>query len=174
MSGGWVTTDQTSDTYSYKCKVTSNNISFSTGDNQGSIKTIQCRLESKGSTVVTSNDTSQGTPYGDPVTITATNDWSHTFTNLPLTGTDESGNTVNYYYYVVETPVTNYDVSYDNNSGIQSGKITVTNKATDNPEYVLPETGGGGTARYTFGGFLLTSGAALWLFCRRKRRREAV
>ena len=174
MSGGWVTTDQTSDTYSYKCKVTSNNISFSTGDNQGSIKTIQCRLESKGSTVVTSNDTSQGTPYGDPVTITATNDWSHTFTNLPLTGTDESGNTVNYYYYVVETPVTNYDVSYDNNGGIQSGNITVTNKATDNPEYVLPETGGGGTARYTFGGFLLTSGAALWLFCRRKRRREAV
>lgn len=118
--------------------------------------------------------TPEGTPYGDPVTITATDNWSHTFTNLPLTGTDESGNTVNYYYYVVETPVTNYDVSYGNNSGIQSGTITVTNKATDNPEYVLPETGGGGTARYTFGGFLLTSGAALWLFCRRKRRREAV
>ena len=107
-------------------------------------------------------------------TITADNNWTYTFKNLPLTGTDESGNTVNYYYYVVETPVTNYDVSYDNNSGIQSGTITVTNKATDNPEYVLPETGGGGTARYTFGGFLLTSGAALWLFCRRKRRREAV
>lgn len=118
--------------------------------------------------------TPEGTPYGAPVTITATDDWSHTFTNLPLTGTDENGNTVNYYYYVVETPVTNYDVSYDNNSGIQSGAITVTNTATDNPEYVLPETGGGGTARYTFGGFLLTSGAALWLFCRRKRRREAV
>lgn len=173
MSGGWVTTDQTSDTYSYKCKVTSKNISFSTGDNQGSIKTIQCRLESKGSTVVTSNDTSQGTPYGDPVTITATNDWSHTFTNLPLTGTDENGNTVNYYYYVVETPVTNYDVSYDNNSGIQSGAITVTNTATDNPEYVLPETGGGGTVGYTLGGFALTAGAALWLLARKKRRREA-
>ena len=55
------------------------------------------------------------------------------YENLPLTGTDENGNTVNYYYYVVETPVTNYDVSYDNNSGIKSGAITVTNTATDNP-----------------------------------------
>ncbi|MCI6937716.1 MAG: LPXTG cell wall anchor domain-containing protein [Clostridiales bacterium] len=118
--------------------------------------------------------TPEGTPYGAPVTITATDDWSHTFTNLPLTGTDENGNTVNYYYYVVETPVTNYDVSYDNNSGIQSGAITVTNTATDNPEYVLPETGGGGTVGYTLGGFALTAGAALWLLCRRKRRREAV
>lgn len=118
--------------------------------------------------------TPEGTPYGAPVTITATDDWSHTFTNLPLTGTDESGKTVNYYYYVVEEPVTNYEVSCDNNNGIQSGAITVTNTATDNPEYVLPETGGGGTVGYTLGGFLLTSGAALWLLCRRKRRREAV
>lgn len=118
--------------------------------------------------------TPEDTPYRTVTLNTGDIGWSYTFENLPLTGTDESGNTVNYYYYVVETPVTNYDVSYDNNGGIQSGNITVTNKATDNPEYVLPETGGGGTARYTFGGFLLTSGAALWLFCRRKRRREAV
>lgn len=165
-------------TYDYTCKITANPITFTTGDNVSSIESITCALIKSGNSGSTNNGNTttdpEGTPYGDPVTITATNDWSHTFTNLPLTGTDESGNTVNYYYYVVETPVTNYDVSYDNNSGIQSGKITVTNKATDNPEYVLPETGGGGSEGYTIGGFLLTSGAALWLFCRRKRRREAV
>lgn len=117
--------------------------------------------------------TPEDSPYRTVTLNTGDIGWSHTFTNLPLTGTDENGNTVNYYYYVVETPVTNYDVSYDNNSGIQSGAITVTNTATDNPEYVLPETGGGGTMGYTLGGFALTAGAALWLLARKKRRREA-
>lgn len=117
--------------------------------------------------------TPEDSPYRTVTLNTGDIGWSHTFTNLPLTGTDENGNTVNYYYYVVETPVTNYDVSYDNNSGIQSGAITVTNTATDNPEYVLPETGGGGTVGYTLGGFALTAGAALWLLARKKRRREA-
>lgn len=117
--------------------------------------------------------TPEDSPYRTVTLNTGDIGWSHTFTNLPLTGTDENGNTVNYYYYVVETPVTNYDVSYDNNSGIKSGAITVTNTATDNPEYVLPETGGGGTVGYTLGGFALTAGAALWLLARKKRRREA-
>lgn len=50
----------------------------------------------------------------------------------------------------------------------------VENEVDDTPRYELPETGGGGTEGYTLGGFVLTAGAALWLLCRRKRRREAV
>lgn len=38
--------------------------------------------------------------------------------------------------------------------------------------YELPATGGGGTARYTLGGFTMAAGAVLWLCYRRKRRRE--
>lgn len=89
------------------------------------------------------------------------NGWSHTFTDLPLTGTDEDGNTVNYYYYIEEIPVLNYETSYENNGGIQSGTITVTNKATDNPEFALPETGGHGMLRYIMGGILLMLASVL-------------
>ncbi len=94
-------------------------------------------------------------------TLNKDNNWSHTFTNLPLTGTDEDDNTVNYYYYIEEIPVLNYDTSYENNGGIQSGTITVTNKATDNPEFALPETGGHGTLRYIMGGILLMLASVL-------------
>ncbi|MGM9584581.1 MAG: SpaA isopeptide-forming pilin-related protein [Faecousia sp.] len=157
-------------TYEYECTVTSNSISIAVSDTVECLNTVSYEM------LVASGAHNLQTTDGTLVmskTITATDDWSHTFTNLPLTSTDENGNTVNYYYYVVETPVTNYDVSYDNNSGIKSGAITVTNTATDNPEYVLPETGGGGTVGYTLGGFALTAGAALWLLARKKRRREA-
>lgn len=94
-------------------------------------------------------------------TLNKDNNWSHTFTNLPLTGTDEDDNTVNYYYYIEEIPVLNYETSYENNGGIQSGTITVTNKATDNPEFALPETGGHGTLRYILGGILLMLASVL-------------
>lgn len=94
-------------------------------------------------------------------TLNKDNNWKYIFTNLPLTGTDEDGNTVNYYYYVEEISVPNYDTSYENNDGIQSGTITVTNKATDNPEFALPETGGHGTLRYIMGGILLMLASVL-------------
>lgn len=92
------------------------------------------------------------------------NNWTYTFTDLPLTGTDEGGNAVTYYYYIEEVPITNYDTSYENNGGIQTGTITVINKATETPEYELPETGGSGTALYTLGGLLLTAAAILLLY----------
>lgn len=94
-------------------------------------------------------------------TLNKDNNWKYTFTDLPLTGTDEEGNTVNYYYYIEEIPVLNYETSYENNGGIQSGTITVTNKATDNPEFALPETGGHGTLRYIMGGILLMLASVL-------------
>lgn len=106
------------------------------------------------------------------VTLDKDNGWSYTFTNLPLTGTDESGNAVTYYYYIEEVSVPNYDTSYDNNGGIQSGTITVTNKAMDTPEYQLPETGGGGTIPYTLGGLLLMAIAGCFLLYNQSKRRK--
>lgn len=106
------------------------------------------------------------TAVGESVTLNSGNDWSHTWYNLPQVEGEA-------FYVVEEIGVpSGYSVTYTNN-GIKKGAITISNRK-QKPEYTLPETGGGGTARYTFGGFLLTSGAALWLFCRRKRRREAV
>lgn len=106
------------------------------------------------------NTTIDNEPY-KTVTISAENDWKYIFTDLPLTGTDEEGNTVTYYYYIEEVPVSNYDTTYENNGGIQSGTITVTNKATENPDYSLPETGGHGTLRYIMGGILLVLASIL-------------
>ena len=94
-------------------------------------------------------------------TLNSGNEWKYTFTDLPLTGTDEDGNAVTYYYYVKEVSVPNYETSYDNNDGIQSGTITITNKATENPGVLLPETGGSGTTKYIMGGILLMLASVL-------------
>lgn len=169
--GKWITISQNNDTYSYTCKVNSAAITFSTGDNRGSIQSITCNLVQSGSTGSGETSTTGGSCIVQR-SINSENGWSCTFTNLPLTGTDTEGNTVNYYYYVQEVSVSGYETSYGNNGGIQSGTITVTNTATSNPTYELPDTGGHGTMGYTLGGVTLTAGAALWLLCRRKRRRE--
>ena len=94
-------------------------------------------------------------------TLNSGNEWKHTFTDLPLTGRDEDGNAVIYYYYVEEVSVPNYETSYENNDGIQSGTITITNKATENPGVLLPETGGSGTIKYIMGGILLMLASVL-------------
>ncbi len=166
-------------TYEYTCTVTAETISIEVNDTIGCLKSISCEriasatATSESGTGENTNNTSEGTLY-KVITLDASNNWTHTFTNLPLTGTDTEGNTVNYYYYVQEGSVSGYETSYGNNGGIQSGTITVTNTATSNPTYELPDTGGHGTMGYTLGGVTLTAGAALWLLCRRKRRREAL
>lgn len=103
------------------------------------------------------------------VTLDNTNNWTHTFTDLPLTGLDENGNTVSYYYYVVEEPNANFQASYENNEGIQQGTITVTNKVLDNPTYTLPNTGGMGTSMFTLAGLALSIGACLGLVKKRRK-----
>ena len=75
------------------------------------------------------------------VTLSAENNWSYTWKNLPKE--DDKNNP--YTYTVVETPVDGFETSYGNNEGITDGMITVINKET--AVYVLPETGGTGAWR---------------------------
>ena len=79
--------------------------------------------------------------YGEPVTLNAGNNWSHTWESLPKA--DENG--TEYLYTVQETPVDGFETSYRNNEGITDGTIIVINKET--AVYVLPETGGTGAWR---------------------------
>ena len=165
-------------TYDYMCKITKNPISFHTGDVSSSISSIACTLIEKGTTTDSGdsgNDSEQtelGSTLYDSVTLSADNNWSYTFTNLPLSGTDDDGNTVSYTYYVQEVSVSGYDTTYKNNGGISSGTITVINQKQDTPEtpsYELPETGGAGTSLFTMGGAALA--ALSLLFGTRQRRR---
>ena len=82
-----------------------------------------------------------GERYGEPVVLSAENNWSHTWENLPK----EKDENNPYTYTVQETPVDGFETSYENNDGITDGIITVINKET--AVYVLPETGGTGAWR---------------------------
>lgn len=165
-------------TYDYTCKITSNTISFTTGDQEGSIKSIRCTLVEKGAAVDPGTEPDEppsaepaGTRYGT-YTIFNTDGWTWSKDNLPLTGKDEAGNTLYYTYYVVEHSGANYNASYDNNDGIVSGTITIKNTESDTPVYELPETGGGGTTPYTVGGLALMAGAGLLLLYNHSKRRK--
>ena len=98
--------------------------------------------------------------------------WSTTLDNLPLSVTDDDGNTVTCSYCIQEIPVPNYTTSYENNGGITSGTITVTNMAVDTPGYELPETGGPGTIWYALGGMLLIVSAGILLVYNHSKRRK--
>lgn len=106
-------------------------------------------------------------------TITAADNWTLTITDLPATGTDANGNTVYYTYYVQEVNPGNYTPGYENNGGISSGTITITNRASDSPSYELPSTGGPGTTLFTTGGLALMGIALLYGYWEiRKKKRE--
>ena len=105
------------------------------------------------------------TPAGSPVqtaTLDAENGWVYMFTGLDP----------DMLYYVVEEPVSGFEVTYQNNEGVLPGEtITLTNTRKINAGYELPSTGGTGTKRNTAGGFLLM-GAALVCGVILRRRRE--
>lgn len=124
--------------------------------------------------------------YGEPVTLNESNNWQYVFENLPLFYTDsETGETVYYAYYALETKMDSTDVNENGTYGdwtvtqgktpITSGTITIVNTKTpdtpDAPGYELPATGSTGTAPYTTAGAVLM-GAALVGGYRRKRRQE--
>lgn len=118
----------------------------------------------------------EGTTVGDPVEISLSDHWTHTFTGLSKTWVDESGNRQYYLYYVEEKPYSGYKTTYENNGGINSSvnndgevinPITVTN--TKSNSYVLPQTGGMGLAYFTAAGLTASIGACLGLLKKRKK-----
>ena len=105
------------------------------------------------------------TPAGSPVRtamLNAENGWVCTFKDLDP----------DKLYYVVEEPVSGFEVTYQNNAGVLPGStIALINTRKINAGYELPSTGGTGTKRNTAGGFLLM-GAALVCGVILRRRRE--
>ena len=102
--------------------------------------------------------------------IEESSNWQKKITGLPLTGKNNDGETVYYSYYIEEVPVPNYTTSYENNGGITSGTITITNQSTENPSYTLPATGGSGTLPYMAGGIAVLASGLLYGYSLRRRR----
>lgn len=104
-----------------------------------------------------------------PISLSTANQWKYTWNQLP--SADDKGNP---YYYTVEeiNPPSGFTVGYTNNGGIQSGEITVTNTKNTKQDYVLPETGGTGTNRFTAVGLSLMAGSLMCGYVMRRKRRE--
>ncbi len=109
--------------------------------------------------------------YVDTYSITSENGWKTKLTLLPKSKEYEDGTVVKCDYYVEEISVPGYVVSYDNNSGIEYGVVTISNKRENRSDYELPETGGRGTQLFTIGGTALIA-AGLLYGCIRARKRE--
>ena len=95
-----------------------------------------------------------GGDFANPVTITAAKDWVTTIEGLDKYGTIEvDGKKVEviYKYSVVEINNNpDIEVTYsDNQSGLTTGTITITNTVDTAPKHELPSTGGGGAAPIT-------------------------
>lgn len=124
-------------------------------------------------------DQSSLTAIGNPVDVSASNNWQANWDNLQEV--DSEGHT--YCYTVKELGYTAgngaytaadsdgqlpaYNVSYTNNEGIQTGAITVTNTSKG---YQLPNTGGPGMAGIAAVGAALILAAGAGLAFRRRRR----
>lgn len=107
------------------------------------------------------------TAYGENAELTADNHWSYSWRDLPKT--DSEGN--DYRYTVEETSVSGFEITYSENNeeGLQTGLIEITNTKKG---YVLPETGGMGTAFFTAAGTLLIAVSGLGYGYIRYRRRR--
>ena len=115
---------------------------------------------------------SQSKTYGS-VTLNSGNSWKHTWSNLPKRYTTTEGYDILYDYVVEEVnPPSGFSVNYTNNAGIQSGEIIITNVKNTKQDYVLPETGGIGTNRFTAVGLALMAGSLMCGYVIRRKRRE--
>ena len=107
------------------------------------------------------------------MTPDANGNWKLTITHLPKASKNEDGTRdITYLYYVKEVKVNGYTLdTANNNTGINSGVITLINREQEG--YILPETGGSGTALYTMAGSLLMlTSAAYLMYNKYNRRRE--
>ena len=107
---------------------------------------------------------------GSEVTLSSSNNWTYVWTGL-----SEKDNNGNPYFYTVKelNGSDGYDVSYTNNDGVEVGKseIVITNKEREK-SYILPETGGTGTNRFTAVGLALMAGSLMCGYVMRRKRRE--
>lgn len=106
----------------------------------------------------------------DTVDLDSSNEWSKTWTELPIA--DKDGREITYIVEEVNVP-SGYIVSYTGNDGIQSGQITIINKKDKN-SYTLPETGGSGTLLFITIGASLMGFALLYGYSMRRRRGRRV
>ncbi len=122
---------------------------------------------------------------GSPFTITASNSWELILENLVSTEII-NGQEVFYVYYVEEVVPTGAEFSLlgyvldddgvveATNDGITDGDITIVNTvSTEEPGYVLPETGGGGNWPYVVGGVTLMTVCLFGGVVMTRRRRRA-
>ena len=114
-------------------------------------------------------DGQQPEVYGAQVELSKTNNWSHTWEGAEIPATDTDGQ--KWYYSVQELDTGLWKTTYsaNNENGIQTGSIYITN--TIYSSYVLPSTGGMGTVPFAAVGGMLTVGAAL-LLAKRKKHEE--
>ena len=104
----------------------------------------------------------------DTQNLNKDNGWSFTWSGEnQIPAADEKGK--KYCYFVKEVTTGNWVTEINNNNGIQTGKIFITNKVYSG--YVLPSTGGMGTVPFAAVGGMLTVGAAL-LLAKRKKHEE--
>lgn len=118
--------------------------------------------------VATAEDgTSTESTYKSGETLSHDDNWTKTYTELPVSGTDSSGNAVTYTYYVKENAVSGYDTSYTNSNNavpteeaadmaIASDSATITIRNTAQKQYDLPDTGGNGTQWHYIAGAVLS------------------
>lgn len=102
----------------------------------------------------------------NPVRITAEDNWSYTWEHVPPR--NENGEQL--YYFVEETSIPGYNVSYTYiNNGITGCTIVITN--TCEP-YELPSTGGTGSRRFVGLGIMLMSLTAIVYINKIKKMEE--
>ena len=106
---------------------------------------------------------------GEPVVLSKDTNWSHTWEGEEIPAKDTDGE--EWYYSVQELDTGLWKTTYsaNNENGIQTGSIYITN--TIYSSYVLPSTGGMGTVPFAAVGGMLTVGAAL-LLAKRKKHEE--
>ena len=127
------------------------------------VKSIQVELYR-----YTEGQTAQDAVLMDTQNLNKDNGWSFTWSGEnQIPAADEEGH--RYYYLVKEVTDGNWVTEITNNSGIQTGKIFITNKVYSS--YELPSTGGMGTVPFAAVGGMLTVGAAL-LLAKRKKHEE--
>lgn len=107
--------------------------------------------------------------YGKPVELSKDTNWSHTWEGEEIPATDTDGQKWCYSVQELDTGLWKTTYSANNENGIQTGSIYITN--TIYSSYVLPSTGGMGTMPFAAVGGMLTVGAAL-LLAKRKKHEE--